>query len=277
MGDAQSENTEDASGTSVQFVHARNYILPEDQDEASIEELVVWGGKVANCAEHILSEMVDRQRNLLKSVTYCPAWTKGGVLIRPKYWLGNRAGTAVFPRLTRLSIRLDPSIVPQDYGWIMPALQRLRLLHVMHSFPQEDLPGAQSETCLPDRAALECWLDTTVPSSYSRRVLEASPELQSITVAVATTAGESQDSLDWIHLAPPQPVSWDVQRLLFLVVSKPHFSCAMSVLTMNLVSNIIKFLGTASWRRSIFKLPSEQLAQLGLPEDFESRALEGLL
>jgi len=230
---------------------------------------------VANCAEHSLSEMVDQQRDVLNSVTYCPSWTKGGVLIRPKYWLGNRAGTAVFPSLSYLAIRLEPAILPRDYGWVMPALRRMRLLHIAQCVAQED-QGVDPEVCLPSRAALLHSLDTAAPTSHSRRVLETSPELESIIVALASTAVKSQESLDWIHLAPPRPVLWGVQRLLLLAVYKPHGLCPMSALTMNLVNNILNFLGSASWQRSILKLPAAQMAQLGLPEDFENRATCGL-
>jgi len=279
MGDDPHESSEERETfVKAQFINARNsgFVLPDTCDEASIEEIVVWGGLVANCAEHSLSEMVDRQSCMLKSVTYCPSWTKGGVLIRPKYWLGNRSGTAVFPNLRHLTIRLDPPILPQDYGWLTPALRTLRLLHVTQSI-LEDNQGADIEANMPSTAALQHWIDTSSLVSYSKRMLENSPELESITVALASTAGASQESLDWIRLIPPSPLSWDIQRLLLIVVHKPDGSCAMSVLTTNLVRNIMNFLGSSSWQRVIFKLQPDRIARLGLPKDFDNQAMVSLL
>lgn len=260
----------------VQFIHARNsgFALADTQDETGVKELVVWGGLVANCAEHSLSELIDRQQSILTSVTYCPSWTKGGVLVRPKYWLGNRCGTAVFPNLADLAIRLEPSILPREYGWVMPGLRRLRLLHITQSIPQEE-SGEAVEAYLPNPAALQHWLDTTSPSSYSRRVLESSPCLESITIALASTAGRDQESSDWIRLVPPLPVPSAIQRLLLVAVCKPQGSCAMSVLTVNLISNIINFLGSGSWQQYEIKLPASRIDKLGLPEDFGKQALEG--
>jgi hypothetical protein len=192
--------------------------------------------------------------------------------------LGNRAGTAVFPNLTYLAIRLEPAILPQDYGWLMPTLRRLRLLHITQSSLQvEQDQEAEIEMCLPSSIALQPWIDISSPASYSKRMLENSPELESITVALASTAGQSQESFDWIQLAPPCPVAWEIHRLLLLAVRKPHGACAMSALTIDLVANILNFMGTPSWQRSFFKLLPDQMAQLGLPEDFENEALVGLL
>jgi hypothetical protein len=265
-----SEETAKDSITRIQFIHATNsgfLSVSEEQEGASVQELVVWGGLVANGAEQSLSQLVDGQSENLVSITYCPSWTKGGLLIRPKYWLGDRCGTAVFTRLTDLSIRLDPPILPKDYGWVTPALRRLRVIHTTKTMPEDD--DESVEGCLPDRSALNQWLNMEAGASYCQCVLEASPNLESITISLASVAGASPEMLDWIHLLPPRPVPWQVQRLLYLAVHKPHSSCAMSLLTGNLLISILNFLGSSRWRQHVEKLSPSHLAKLGLPQDFD--------
>merc|ERR1719443_2121063 len=155
----------------------------------------------------------------------------------------------------------------------MPALRRLRLLHITRSMPQEE--QEEVEACAPSPTALQHWLDVANPFSYSRRMLENSPELESITVALASTAWPSQESLDWIYLTPPCPVPWEVERLLLMAMHKPHGSCPMSILTPNLADNILNFLGSMSWQRSIRELPPAETARFGLSQDFSKCALEG--
>ena len=56
----------------------------------ALHEVVVWGGIVANCAEDGLSLVIDQNAATLESLCYCPDRTKGGVLVRPKYYQGDR-------------------------------------------------------------------------------------------------------------------------------------------------------------------------------------------
>lgn len=107
--------------------------------------------------------------------------------------------------------------------------------------------------------------------------MESSPELESITIALASTAGRDQETLDWIRLIPPLPVPWKTQRLLLLAVCKPQGSCAMSLLTVNLIITITNFLGSASWQQNVLTLPASRVSKLGLPEDFDGQVLEGVL
>lgn len=274
MADSATEDSKDET-TKLQFINAKNsgFVLPEDKDELGIKELVVWGGFVGNCAEHSLSQTVDGQRNSLTSVTYCPSWTKGGVLIRPKYWLGNRSATAVFPSLTDLVIRLDPLILPQDYGWVTPALRRLRLLHIMQSAGQDDETEFDMGPQMPSQEALSR-LSPEDSAQYLQRILEASPELESVTIALASTAAPSQEWLDWLYIAPPRPVPWGIQRLLFIAVQKPHGECSLSVLPPNLVASILRFLGSMTWKRHVIKPSAMQLAEVGLAQDLEQWAPE---
>eukprot|EP00966_Prymnesium_polylepis_P230501 5333937-Prymnesium_polylepis.1 len=80
--------------------------------ESGWDELIVWGGCVANCGEGTLSRLVDTNAAHLRSLIYMPTRTKGGVLIRPKYHCGDRGGRQSFPQLERMAIRLSPLVQP---------------------------------------------------------------------------------------------------------------------------------------------------------------------
>mmetsp|Transcript_80030 Transcript_80030/g.138912 ORF Transcript_80030/g.138912 Transcript_80030/m.138912 type:complete len:324 (+) Transcript_80030:83-1054(+) len=227
---------------SLIYCNAANYHFAPETVQA--EELVVWGGMVANCAEDALSRVVDSSSQTLRSVTYCPDRTKGGVLIRPKYYQGDRSGRAVFSRLTDLAIRLEPALLPIEFGWTTPELQRLRLLCVISASDRSrDERGAgRGDFRLPHCGVLREWLgveDNNCADAVlmvGRRgavghlrdmILDSCPKLESITIAVCSTAcladqkEADRSETDWIVLLPPKPLPWSVHRLLLLPVVKP--------------------------------------------------------
>lgn len=241
-----------------QFIHHHNEFCPfelDHQTEVSAnrsnvkdrhcDELVVWGGVVANCGEDQLSQIVDSNRDCLRSITYCPETTKGGCLVRPKYHQRDRGGKEVFPQLTDMTIRLEPTLLPEDYGWITPNLQRLRLLAVTSARCQELKVRIQS---------LRKWLKTG-DGTFSEELLKACPNLESITVAFASIAEEDRREIDWIQLLPPQIVPWSVHRLILLAVLKPQheltsegsMASPMSILNIQLANAVLGFLGRPAW------------------------------
>lgn len=267
---------------------------PEPRDCRGVEELIVWGGCVANCGEDTLSSIVDRNASSLQHVVYCPDRTKGGVLIRPKYHRGDRGGKALFSSLVDLSIRLEPVLLPQQLGWVTPGLKRMRLLCVMRKSPRYTYSALEADGSskleLPCRRALQQWLNTSEPSGLPQQLLRACPDLESITFSICSTVDSSRTETDWIALLPPKPVPWSIHRLLLLPVlhSRDPQSSALqpanqdgelkcddatvvsplSTLTLDLVSCIFKFLGRRHWEYVDREIPEEARERLGLPTPF---------
>jgi hypothetical protein len=66
-----------------------------------------------------LSRLVHGHRRSLELVAYLPNRTKGGVLVRPRYWRHSGAAAAArtrFDALASLSIRLEVRVVGADGG-----------------------------------------------------------------------------------------------------------------------------------------------------------------
>merc|ERR1712039_1130895 len=133
-------------------------------------------------------------------MTYCPDRTKGGCLVRPHYYRGDRGGQATFPQVTDLAIRLEPVLLPTEYGWITPGLLRLRLLCVISTYAVPQGQYVASRCRMPSRAALRRWLDKGLP----RKMLSTCPELESITIALCSTETIRRKQTDWIVILPPK-------------------------------------------------------------------------
>lgn len=240
-----------------------------DASKPECDDLIVWGGTVANNGEHQLSQIVDTNCHRLQSVTYCPDRTKGGCLVRPKYHVGDRGGKMEFPKLTDMTIRLTPSLLPESYGWITPNLRRLRLIAVLVR-QQIDVYSRTGVDCeLPRIQCLRRWLKTGA-GTFPEQLLAACPHLECITVAFAATAEAKRREIDWLQLLPPQGVPWSAHRLLLLAILKPHHASTdeasmaspLSCLDIQLASNVLSFLGRPTWvlkHRTIAPFEAEQL------------------
>jgi len=275
----------------LMYIHAENYDF-RSEDAGKIEQLVVWGGEVANRAEDDLSKVVDRSAGTLRSVTYCPDRTKGGVLVRPKYYRGDRGGEQVFPQLTDLAIRLEPVLLPREYGWITPGLRHLRLLCMTHGLQRSrDEYGGKPDFRLPNRRCIQAWLgqerQELERQSLPQELLASCPNLESITIALAAAEDEDYTGTDWFLLLPAKPVPWSVHRLLLLAVLKPSDSWAtvaqsggpsgadgtpagfsLSNLNVAHIDCILTFLGRPRWMIQDLELPAAARERLGLSEAF---------
>jgi hypothetical protein len=192
-------------------------MFPVQRAASTIEEITVWGGCVANCAESSLSRLVDKHAATLRQVTYIPERTKGGVLVRPKYHRGDREGNQNFPLLESLEIRLSPSIQPFEYGWNTPALRELTL--------SIDLASQRSP---PSAASLARVLDVRDPGhGYARHLHEHCPSVEAVHVVVCRADDTRRSRLRLCSVRPPsEPVPWEVFRLLLLLTHKPDEAVA---------------------------------------------------
>lgn len=276
----------ESKSSCAKFVHVDNHFdagsfAPgrscTDIGGGECQELIVWGGCVANCGEDSLSRIIRHNVMSLRSVTYSPDRTKGGCLIRPGYCRGDRAEKMQFPALTDLTIRLVPPLLPYDYGWITPQLHRFRLLCVVTArHRNRDMYGNGIQDCnLPNFNGLQRWLRVDVPGGMPNRLLDACPQLESITIALCSTKDEKCVQTDWLKLFPPRPMSWSIQRLLLLPLAKPVRDAASGNINISLLSNmsvnimkiIFGFLGTSRWRHEDHEIPAAVLEELGLPTE----------
>jgi len=258
---------------------------PDPARACDIRRLIVWGGCVANIGEDNLSRFVDAGAEVLEHMTYIPDRTKGGVLIRPKYYRGDRGGQQVFPRLTELTIRLSPVLLPLESGWLMPGLQRLRLL--------VDVKGETLKGGVP--CALQSDLRTWLGLQRRRRCLPnvmmtACPELDSISIALGSTQDETQEQTDWFVMKPPRLVPWEVHRLLLLPIlhreqggdrpeddieQRPEAS-SLASLTLPLLDVVLSFLGRRRWEYDVRSISVEVAERLQLSPDFCTFGLDDL-
>lgn len=265
----QGDNHFCASGERWDDEHDNEHTAPA----TNLNNLIVWGGVVANCGEHELSRLVHANCLTLQSTTYCPDRTKGGCLIRPFYHRGDRNGKLEFPELTDLSIRVSPPLLPEHYGWITPELKRLRLLSVISAIDRSrDRNGYSMVDCEPPGMhGLDRWLSVDKEHSLPRALHAACPKLESITVALCSTADKSCKETDWMELLPPMPLPWNVRRLLLLPLFKPTEKddlSPLSCLRPEIVKVIFTFLGRSRWQYRDHKVPPSVAEELGLPLAF---------
>ncbi|KAH3742842.1 hypothetical protein Pelo_15760 [Pelomyxa schiedti] len=140
--------------------------------------VVVWNGMCANVAESSLSYLVHHCAPALASLTYFPGRTKGGMMLRPRYHLGQRTGRVQFGALTALAMRAGLG-TPRQWGWVCPALRRLVLVR-----PPPRNPGGGG-----GRAYGAEYFDEAVEDAgFRAKILQDSPALRSIELA---------EALDW--------------------------------------------------------------------------------
>ena len=183
-----------------------------------IDEIVVWGGCVANCGEDQLSNLVDNHAKGLRSIVYMPHRTKGGLLIRPKYYRGDRAGRQVFPNLERMAIQLTPALHPFEYGWDTPALCELTLLIDTSTWTSAREPSARDYV----KRALRNVVALHDEGSYVRKLHAKCPQLDRVNLEVCRRDDEQRTRVRLLSvLTPKDHVPWGVLRLLKLVETKP--------------------------------------------------------
>lgn len=176
-------------------------------------EVVIWGGCVGNCAEHTLSRCIDGAAHSLRTITYCPDRTKGGVMVRPKYHLGDREGRQTFPSVESIGIRHQLGILPSDYGWDTPNLRSITL------YIEE--PGPEEELSYLSGYGTHQWIDTEL---NPKNLLIGSKKVVDITICSwRQTEEEGLQIRDLLEMHPPGTVvvPWHIHRLLLLPVLKP--------------------------------------------------------
>eukprot|EP01102_Stenamoeba_stenopodia_P007415 TRINITY_DN2074_c0_g6_i1.p1 TRINITY_DN2074_c0_g6~~TRINITY_DN2074_c0_g6_i1.p1 ORF type:complete len:368 (-),score=73.87 TRINITY_DN2074_c0_g6_i1:56-1015(-) len=174
-------------------------------------ELVFWGGDFLNNSEFNTSLIVHRCALVLERLSFLPRYTKGGAMIRPKYYEGNRTSIVHFPRLTHLSIPFHTYVEnPFEWGYDAPSLKHIELL-----IDPEHVSISESAYYFHDY--IQVWQR---PDKVPTALLAHYPELRDITAVIARVDDKTRTRIPWAILHTPRRESWDVVRLLFIAFHK---------------------------------------------------------
>jgi len=242
------------------------------REHTRLEQLVVWGGCVANCGEDDLSRLCDKHAAKLRTLTYVPNRTKGGALIRPKYHKGDRAGRQSFPLLTDMAIRAMPLLLPFEFGWDTPQLRELTLLiNVCDKMPSVH----QGQILARLREELRDVLSLEGDQGFVRRLHATCPTLERVHIEAYRPNDETRTQLRLLTIHTPNTSAntpWSVLRLLHLVATKPdqysdeHTERCHEALR-QAIPLMMQHLVTPPWRVSVASAPS-------LPDDLGALQLK---
>jgi hypothetical protein len=194
-------------------------------------EINIWGGLIFNGGESDVSSVVYCSRNSLESFTYFPTRTKGGAMVRPLYYQGDRQGKCEFPNLKSLSMPLHAMEFSQSlvaFGWITPSLKKLTLL-------KPDQSGDPEDSKQPEYYSL---LLLTLGQQLQRE----NPTLETITIAEANfDSPESKRTI--VSLKMPTQLSRDKTTLMLLALAKENPNmCGLAGLSTDLIKCIYNML-----------------------------------
>ena len=212
-------------------------------------EIIFWGGFYLNCEEDFASAIVHNNADTLKHLTYFPGRTKGGCMIRPLYFQGDRGGKVLFPVLESISMCLHTG-VGNLYGWgyIAPQLNTIDLLiDPLHGLSYHaDWPYVRG-------------VPVTLLGHY--------PKLERIRAFIAAEddTRERKKHL-WAVLNTPKKCSWDVKRVLLIgAMKEDSATCILASLPLELIALIVEFL-CEDWSievvNSSYQKENEQLQKL---------------
>jgi hypothetical protein len=200
-------------------------------------KVVVWGGCVANCAEDSLSEAVYDIRDRIISFLYFPSRTKGGVVMRPLYFKGNRNGSCVYPNLRNLTLPLlrysSLSFSVKSFGYEVPSLEHLAFI----------TSDSRIESISPE------WTDLSIPE----RILIEHPRIKSIQIVFGLFS-KPMVMNPIISFYPPQMLGWEVCRVLFLGIRQQHDNSPFAKLSSDLLRMIIGMINH-SWIVKVYPSP----------------------
>lgn len=152
-----------------------------------------------------------------------PRQQRGGGLVRPKYFHGDRGGKQTFPSLRSLSYSLDRAFGEPHFkwGWITPNLTTLNLM-LEGLF---ELRGPH----------LDQWIRRDSESLCSQ-VIKSCPKLTQIDFVYASKADKSMRMFPLMKMEPPP--GYDVIRLILI----GHFSGSTACCFQSLPLEIVKVI-----------------------------------
>jgi len=182
---------------------SRHPRISSSRSVVGVENIIVWGGNVFNCGEDELSRFVYQNKDSLLSFTYLPIKTKGGEMLRPFYFRGDRIGKCLFPNLCELRMPLFnySTFSPLNWGWITPVLRSLCMI------------GTACDTFDPTLYSL--WVNLEIP----KVIVSHCPKLDIIAIGAVSPDKELQFQVH-ILIKPAKILTWEKLRLLHVILFK---------------------------------------------------------
>lgn len=189
-------------------------------------EVTIWGGTVANCAESDISMCLFKYREHLRKIIYFPSRTKGGVMIRPLYFRGDRQGHCEYKNLTDLTMPfIGLGLFPERFGWIIPDLRYLTFIIDSRRYNKEGF-----------KYDLEIF--QTLFQQYSNLKM----------IQIKKASPDDQDMLmhPMVKARCPVVLEYNVKILLFLAIKENSKTCPFSQFPLELMKTLLSYLCSKS-------------------------------
>ena len=244
------DTTNDDSNNELLFITCYNEFVKASYPE-KLESIVVWGGLSANCGEEQLSRLVDSNCLTLKRMVFLPRQTKGGVLIRPKYYRGNRAGRTEFPALKFMAInylivRGPRQQGPYFWGWDTPSLTDLTIVSCETEFIEKyhrKVPESVESAKFLFRT-----LRRNTPSLeriyFRERSIDfnkGDEEWQPLTMGATNL---SSDRYTILSLQGPLGAKWSHIRVILAARGEREENCLIAKLPYSILQEITTYMGS---------------------------------
>ena len=174
-------------------------------------------------------------------MVFFPDYTKGGKLVRPKYYKGNRDGRATFPVLNFMAIN---AVVgnPFRYGWDMPSLRDLVFLA---------RDGGFDNASTLQNIALKKFLDIRIHCPLLDRIYfrKSSPSFNGrdeewLPLTLDAPQPLLMDAYTVLIVHGPCGADWSQARVILAARGTSSSSdCLISKLPYNVLQYIVQFMG----------------------------------
>eukprot|EP01036_Dinobryon_divergens_P029246 gene29246-38315_t len=186
---------------------------------------------------------------------FVPEKTKGGVLVRPKYYNGNRAGRAQFPALNFMAITAEARN-PYKWGWDTPSLTDLVIVARDERFDSAaSLSNVARTTFLDIRKH-----SPLLQRIYFRRTAfcfdNGDKEWLPLTLGAGIAPSRLMDAFTVLAIHGPCGADWSQVRVILAARGRSTRSdCLISKLPYNVLQYIVQFMGRGNF---LLETPSER-------------------
>eukprot|EP01084_Bolivina_argentea_P262084 443125_1 len=201
----------------------------------NVIDVIIWGGYSFNGGEAGISKMLLNRFRELERFVFIPQDHKGGRLVRPKYYNGDRSGKQTFPSLHTLGYWADIG-VPKEYGWICPNLKKLIVFEPYADY--EKMIKPKSITQLNEEILKDCPLLQTI--LYVR--LPLINENYSTDTYTRTIGYDFNNPMKYeiiTEMNAPVDIGWDITNVIQLI-KQNKIQCNTQILC-----NIAEFMPDA--------------------------------
>ncbi|CAB9529967.1 expressed unknown protein [Seminavis robusta] len=223
-------------------------------ESSTATDVTIWGGNLWNCGEHSASKLVQSRRKHLQRFIYLPEAHKGGRMVRPHYYRGDRGATMDFPSLQVLGYYEDLG-TPADVKWIVPNLKTLLVFCGVHRAwlgDYVDRWSVQPANPPPPRRRQF--------RNLLQRIQEQCPDLEEVLVCAAPDYDVPEKIEVVRKLTPARPAPWECLRLLEVAVRKPQAGdlCFISQMPEAVMDLIVGYFHAPKWKQEDFAVDKDE-------------------